>query len=80
MQNKVFVDLMIHLSNRGRENLREMNRFDFTISTDSNNHRYVKINDKLAKNHRCDINDENSKKERMYETMSDVQLLCLNCT
>jgi hypothetical protein len=40
LQDKVFVDLMMHLCNRGRENLREMKRSHFKICTDSNNNRY----------------------------------------
>jgi len=68
LQNKVFVDIMVYLCNRGRENLREMNRTDFGIATDSSGSRYVFMShDKLTKNHRGDIADENSQQGRMYE-------------
>jgi len=68
LQNKVFVDLMIHLCNRGRENLREMTRVDFQIMSDSAGNRYVCIKDKQTKNHRGDGNAETSQNGRMYET------------
>jgi Domain of unknown function (DUF3504) len=66
LQNKVFVDVMIQLCNRGRENLREMTRDDFIVSVDSAGHRYVYIKDKQTKNHRA--NSDISQGGRMYET------------
>ena len=66
LQNKVFIDLMIHLCNRGRENLRDMKRSDFNICNDSNNNRHVVMNDMLTKNHRGDSRDGNSQEGRMY--------------
>ena len=68
LQNKVFVDVMVQLCNRGRENLREMSRHDFVIATDSTGLRYVRMKDKKTKNHRGDIGDENSQQGRMYGT------------
>jgi len=68
LQNKVFIDLMIHLCNRGRENLREMTTADFQIMSDSAGNRYVCIKDKQTKNHRGDGNAENSQNGRIYET------------
>lgn len=59
---------MVHLCNRGRENLREMKRDDFQISCDSAAHRYISINDKQTKNHHGDNTAEMSQQGRMYET------------
>ena len=63
----VFDDLMVHLCNRGRENLREMKISDFQISTDSAGCRYVSISDKLTKNHQGQNTDDHSQQSRMYE-------------
>jgi len=49
LQNKVFVDVMVYLCNRGRENLRDMMKTDFRILTDSAGNRYVTMSDKLTK-------------------------------
>jgi hypothetical protein len=74
LQNKIFVDLMMHLCNRGRENLRDMKCSDFKVCIDSNNNRYVVMNDMLTKNHRGDGRDGNSQEGRMYATPGN--LLC----
>ena len=66
LQNKVFVDIMIQLCNRGRENLREMSKHDFIFQTDAAGHRYVTIRDKQTKNHRQ--NSEVSQNGRIHET------------
>ena len=71
LQNKVFVDIMIYLCNRDRENLRKMNASDFHIMSNSEGHRYVSMSDKLTKNHRGATVDERSQKGRMYETGLD---------
>jgi len=42
LQNKVFVDIMVHLCNRGQENLRDMKLSDFTTLTDTYGSRYYK--------------------------------------
>ncbi|XP_072176075.1 LOW QUALITY PROTEIN: zinc finger MYM-type protein 2-like [Diadema setosum] len=70
LQNKVFVDIMLHLCNRGRENLRNFSKTDFDIATDSTNERYVYLaSDKLTKNHRGEsLDDSRSQQGRMYET------------
>ena len=69
LQNKVFIDIMIHLCNRGRENLREMMKTDFHIQTDSTGLRYVSLSrDMLTKNHRGIDDNEESQQGRMYET------------
>ena len=67
LQNKVFVDIMIHLCNSGRENLREMNHDDFQILTDECGRRYVCLSGKLLKKHRGDSNEDRRLKGRMYE-------------
>ena len=68
LQNKVFIDIMIHLCNRGRENLREMKTNDFTIQRDCEGNRHFLMLDKLTKNHRGETTDKNSQKGRIYET------------
>ncbi|XP_072182398.1 uncharacterized protein [Diadema setosum] len=73
LQNKVFLDLMLHFCNRGRENLRNMNKGDFAVTTDSSNQRYVYLaRDMKTKNHRGEgLDDEESQQGRMYETHKD---------
>ena len=67
LQNKVFVDIMVHLCNHGRDNLREMKFNDFQILTDECGRRYVCISSKLLKKNRGDTNEERRLKGRMYE-------------
>ena len=67
LQNKVFMDIMLHFCNRGRENLRDMLVSDFAVKTDENGVRYVEMQDKLTKNHRGKDDDDNATKARMYE-------------
>lgn len=52
LQNKVFVDLMIFLCNRGQENLRSMTPSDFRVETDEDGLRAVTRRDQLTKNNR----------------------------
>ena len=66
LQNKVFVDIMIHFCNRGRENLRDMQIRDFQVKTDAQGTKFVVMNDKMTKNHRDDENA--SQGGRMYQT------------
>ena len=73
LQNKVFVDLMVQLCNRGRENLRDLRRDDFELNTDSSGTRYVSMKDKQTKNHRGDSCEELSQQGRMYETPGSIQ-------
>ncbi|XP_071500811.1 uncharacterized protein [Diadema antillarum] len=70
LQNAVFVNTMLHLCNRGRENLRDFKKTDFEIGTDSSDRRYVYLaKDKLTKNHRGEKDDDaRSQCGRMYET------------
>ena len=52
LQNKVFVDLMLHMCNRGRENIRSFKAEYFTVTTDSTGLRYIFMNqDMKTKNH-----------------------------
>ena len=62
--------IMLHLCNRGRENLKDFKQSDFTVDKDSSNRRYVYFStDKLTKNHRGEKNDSaRSQCGRMYET------------
>ena len=71
LQNKVFVDIMVYLCNRGQENLREMKTVDFSIMTDSAGNRYVKMRDFLTKNHRGNSTEEQSQQGRMYEIIGN---------
>ena len=81
LQNAVFINLMLHLCNRGRENLKDLRVDDFGIATDSSNRKYVYLaKDKLTKNHRGDKDDDaRSQCGRMYETKDEncpVKLFC----
>ena len=67
LQNKVFVDLMVHLC-RGRKNLRNFIQRDFRINTDSRGRRYVSMIDQPSNNDRGDGSNETSQQSRMYET------------
>lgn len=73
LQNKVFIDIMVYLCNRGRENLRELCTSDFIIQTDSCGLKYVAYNtDKLTKNHRGELgDDEASQGGMMYEMQNN---------
>jgi len=52
LQNKVFVDVMTHLYNRGRNKLRAMKKANFHIRTDSTGRCYVSLSDRFAKRER----------------------------
>jgi len=73
LQNKVFVDIMVHLCNRGQENLREMKPSDFTTVSDTSGSRYVRMRDFLTKNHRGDAAEGPSQQGRMYENPGYTQ-------
>ena len=70
LQNKVFVDIMIYLCNRGRENLRSMTKSHFSTQIDSTGLKYVSFNiDMPTKNHRGSIDDnEINQAGRIYAT------------
>lgn len=53
LQNKVFFELMLFFCRRGRQNLRELKKVDFSIGTDSSGTKYGnKAKDELTKNRR----------------------------
>ena len=55
LQNKVFFEVMLYFSCRGRQNLRQLKKTDFSFNTDSTGARYVcKVMDELTKNRRED--------------------------
>ena len=67
LQNKVFVDIMLHLCNRGRENWRAMKEH-FAVVQDSSNERYVHMTQDMKTKNHCGECDEVSQGGRMYET------------
>ena len=70
LQSKVFVDIMLHFSRRGRENLRELKIVDFWLKTDPNGLKYLSIErDELTKNHQTDNNTADG---RMFEIKGTV--------
>ncbi|XP_060580809.1 uncharacterized protein LOC132737528, partial [Ruditapes philippinarum] len=65
LQEKVFVDIMLHFGRRGRENLRDLCVSDFGMTTDSDGLRYIYLRkDEQTKNHQLDTN---TAKGSMYE-------------
>ena len=65
MQQKVFVDLMLHFGRRGRENLRDLKQSDFAVSTDGEGELYLhSVQDEQTKNHQEDLHRNQG---RMYE-------------
>ena len=50
LQNKVFFEVMLYFCRRGRQNLRQLKKTDFSFNTDSTGARYVcKATDELTK-------------------------------
>ena len=67
LQNKVFLEIMLFFCRRGRQNLRELKKEDFSICTDSSGVRFVcKVEDELTKNRR--ENNEAQESRTMFET------------
>ena len=58
LQNKIFVDFMLFFCNRGRENLRELKKTDFSFHGSGDN-KYIALRDHSTKNHRGDSKDDN---------------------
>ena len=51
LQNKVFFEVMLYFCRRGRQNLRNLKKSDFSIETDRSKRKYVcKVKDELTKN------------------------------
>lgn len=69
LQQKVFIDVMLHFGRRGRENLHELLIDSFVLERDSESGLiYIKMHrDELTKNHR--ENDETSAEGRMYQIL-----------
>ena len=66
LQNKVFFEVMLYFCRRGRQNLRQLKKMDFSFNTDGTGARYVyKTTDELTKNRRED--DEGFDGGVMYE-------------
>lgn len=56
---------MLHFGRRGRENLRDLRRDDFAVTSDGTGALYAyKVKDELTKNHQT---DDSKSEGRMYE-------------
>ncbi|XP_062598942.1 uncharacterized protein LOC134260397 [Saccostrea cucullata] len=65
-------EFIYYFCNRGRENLRELQKTDFTVSVDSTGREYVTVKERQTKNHRGDdLQDMSSKQGRMYDKPGD---------
>jgi len=73
LQNKVFVDLMVHLCSLGRQNLRGMNKDDFCLWTDSAAGRCVSLSNRFAKKHPRHAEDKTGHNRRMYSLPGNPQ-------
>jgi hypothetical protein len=70
LQQKVFFDVMLYLCRRGRENLTELKKTDFSVMKDPSGAKYVtQTRDELTKNHR---DDDDAFGGHMYETKGIV--------
>ena len=68
MQNKNIFENLYLFCNRGRENLRELQKADFSISKDSSGTEYVSVpQQRQTKNHRGDVHDKDQKQGRMVD-------------
>ena len=74
LQRKVFFDIMYYFCRRGRENLRELTKYDFEVRRNIDNTEYiVKVSDELSKNHRA--TEENKDSGIIMATGEDIALL-----
>ncbi|CAC5390986.1 unnamed protein product [Mytilus coruscus] len=65
LQHKVFVDVMLHFGRRGWENLRDLQRDDFAVTSDGQGALYAyKVRNEQTKNHQT---DDAKSEGRMYE-------------
>ncbi|XP_071496853.1 uncharacterized protein [Diadema antillarum] len=64
LQDKVFLDVMLHFANRGMENLRAMKPEDFILHQQGNNDEFFTLRDMRTKNHQDD--DAESQKGQMH--------------
>ena len=69
LQKKTMFEYLFYFCNRGRENLRELQKTDFTIDTDSSGREYVSVRiQRQTKNHRGDdVHDADPNQGRMYD-------------
>ena len=63
LQEKVFVDIMVHFGRRGRENLRNLKQMDFAVTTsiETKEMFVYKCRDEATKNHQDDLGDKTGK-------------------
>jgi hypothetical protein len=73
LQNKVFLDYMLHFCNRGRENLHTLRKDDFVDNVDAAGRKYFTMGTKLTKNRR-EEDDDVSGANRMYEDKGTVRV------
>ena len=67
LQRKVFIDIMLHFSRRGREGLREWRKDSFVLWRDENDREFATIDyHELEKNHQGIHKHECEKDPRMY--------------
>ena len=67
LQNKVFFEVMLYFCRRGRQNLRNLKKSNFSIETDPSKRKYVcKVKDELTKNRR--ETDEAQETQVMFAT------------
>jgi len=69
LQHRVLFEYLYYYCNRGRENVREVQKDDFVIKTDARGRRYITIHRKRqTENHRGDdFTDTDDKAGRVYE-------------
>ncbi|XP_069139051.1 uncharacterized protein [Argopecten irradians] len=67
LQNRTIFEYLYYFCNRGRENLRDIQKNDFNINTDATGRRYVTVTSRQTKNHRGDDLRDNDKEGRMYD-------------
>ena len=69
LQKRAFFEYLFYFCNRGRENLREVQKEDFELGKDGQGRKFVAVKTKRqTKNHRGEnLNDVNNKDGRMYE-------------
>ena len=80
LQEKVFLDVMLHFGRRGRENLRTLKVQDFAVTADAKGLKYVYMcHDEVTKNHQLDNNTADG---HMFEVpgkyLSSLSINCVN--
>ena len=68
LQQKVFFEIMLYFCNRGKENLRQMEKTDYVVNLDNDGRRFVSTSvSGLTKNHRGISTDDDYDGGRMYQ-------------